>query len=150
MAVTVTYSDKFLENQASGKHNLLGGTLKVALMTPAFSFIAASHAAWTDISSAEIASGNGYGTVTGSSAAVIASAAVSVASHVANITATNQAWTASGGAIASTGAAIVIDTASISSVANTVVMCIDYGADYATPITKTFQLNFSAGLIDIS
>lgn len=147
MAVTVTYSDQYLKGNAQGAYDLDSDTLKVCLMDASFSFNATSHSTYADISANELASGNGY-TTGGNTITSVSASTVSTAStpHTLKVTAANSVWTASGGAIPSTTAAVIYDT----TVSNQIIQCIDFGATYATPDGKAFQLNFSAGLLDLS
>lgn len=141
MAVVTTFSHKFLEQVVKAEHDLTTVTLKAALMKPAFSFDPDSHGVWASCSASEISAGNGY--TAGGAALTSVNVAISASTNQVDITANNVTWTASGGAIAQTGAAVIYNTSHSSS---TVVMGIDFGADYSTADGKLFQLNFSSGL----
>ena len=146
MAVVTTFSHKFLEEVCKAQHDLTTHTLKVALMDTTFAFDPDTHKVYAsgqtgDVSTSEITAGNGY-TAAGETLTTVA-VAIDTATDQVDITADNVTWTATGGAIAETGAAVIYNDSHAS---KTVVMCIDFGADYITATDKLFQLNFSNGL----
>ena len=59
MAVTVHNYNQFLLQLGDGTLDLDSHTFKAALMSPSFSFNA-TNTVWADVSSTEIAAGNGY------------------------------------------------------------------------------------------
>lgn len=136
--VTVTYSWEFLKELWLAEHDIDTHTLKVALMVPAFSFNAETHDSWTDVSASEIATGGGYTT----GGVALTNVAVGVAAGVVTITADNVTWTGTSGGMAKTGSAIIYND---SHATKTIVMCIDFGADYTTAENQQFQLNFASG-----
>jgi len=154
MAVVTTFSHKFLEEVVKGQHDVTTDTLKVILMDTTFAFDPDTHATYADCVGAgsgsgsgsaagagEIDSGNGY--TTGGETLTTVAVSIDAVTDQVDITADNVTWTATGGAIAETGSAIVYNDDHAN---DTVVMCIDFGADYITAEDKLFQLNFSNGL----
>lgn len=124
------------------------GTTEPTWPTTIDTTVVDSGATWTcwseNVSESEITPGNGY-IANGATMTTIA-AAIDTVTNKVDITADNVTWTAAAGAIATTGAAIIHNSSHAS---NTIVMCIDFGADYATADGKLFQLNFSADLANI-
>jgi len=141
MAATVKNSLQFFLEMLRKEHGLENDTLKVALMVPSFSFDETIHGTWADVSADEIAGGNGY-TAGGQTLANVA-ASINTADKRVEIDADNPSWTASGGAIATTGSAIVYNDTHAS---KTVVLHIQFEANYDTPDTKVLQINLSNGL----
>jgi hypothetical protein len=146
MAVVTTFSHQFLEEVVKGEHDLTTDTLKVILMETTFAFDPDTHKVYDsgetgDVSTSEIDSGNGYTTAGETLTSVDVS--IDTGADQVDITADNVTWTATGGAIAETGSAVIYNSSHAS---NTVVMCIDFGADYITAEDKLFQLNFSNGM----
>lgn len=135
MAATSTLSNHFKYMLATKKIDLDNDVIKVMLMTPAFAFDKDAHAVLADVSASEIAQANGYsGAVTLTKSAAVAE---DDANDVASIGWNDVQWTASGGAIATFGAAILYDDTTTD---DTVVGCIDFGADYDVPDTGDFYL----------
>lgn len=155
MAVTVTYSDQYLKETANGDVHLDSDNIRVALMNASFSFSATTHITWTSVASAsELTAGSGYTQITASAGAAVSNVSTSSVStssastHVLNITADNEVWTASGSSFGSPASAVLVDFTS--SASGLVLWHTDFGGTYAVPNGKSFTLNFSAGLLDIS
>jgi len=101
----------------------------------------ATWEAWSyNTSEDEISAGNGY--TAGGQAVSNISASLDTTNSEVDIAADNVTWTATGGAMATTGATIFWNDSHAN---DTVVKCIDYGADYDTAEDKLFQVNFSSG-----
>lgn len=97
--------------------------------------------AWSyNTSEDEITAGNGY--TAGGQTLNNVSASIDTTNSEVDIAADNLSWTASSGAIATTGACIIWNDTHAN---DTVVKCIDYGADYDTADGKVFQVNMSSG-----
>ena len=109
-------------------------TYKMALMVPTFEFDNALHSGWADVSSGEIAAGNGY---------------VAGGQELTNMVVTrddvlNKAvasfdpvrWDASGGPIADTGSAIIYDSTDVD---QTIAGPSDFGLTYSTPSGEYIQ-----------
>lgn len=124
MAVVTTVSNHFAYRLGVGNVNFSSDTFVVILMNTTFAFDKDSHATLSDVTSDQLATGYGYTqnskTLTG----------VSVTEDDTNdglvVTWDDPTWTASGGTIGPSGAAIVYDDTTSD---DTVVMCIDFGAD---------------------
>lgn len=141
MAVITTFSHKFLEEVVKAQHDVTTHSLKIMLMNAAFAFDPDTHATYADCSASEIAGGFGY-TAGGETLTTVAVAIDAVADQV-DISADNVTWTAAAGSIPETGSAIVYNDTHAT---KTVVLGIDFGADYITTDGKLFQINFSNGL----
>jgi len=141
MAITAEYSHQFMMEALRKEHNIEADALYIALMDTAFAFDPDTHATWADCSANEIAGGFGYSTA-GELMTNVAMTIDAVTNQV-DIAADNITWTASGGPFPTTGSAIIYNATHVNS---TVVMGIDFDADYDTPDTKLFQINFSNGL----
>lgn len=140
MAVVTTFSHQFLMEVMKKEHDVSTDALKVALMDTTFAFDPDTHATWADCSANEITGGNGY--TAGGETLLNVAVSIDATADQVDIAADNMTWTASGGPIAETGAAVVYNSTHAS---NTVVMCIDFGADYITADGRLFQLNFENG-----
>lgn len=138
MAVVSTYSGAFSELILKF---LETDSLKAILMDTTFAFDPDTHGTYADISAHEIATGFGYTQKTKELANV--AVAYDNATNKTLITADNLTWTASGGSIPAVGAMCIIDDDDAS---DTVVLCIDFGADYTTASGTIFQVNFTNGV----
>lgn len=145
MAVVSTYSHQFMLETLNAEHDLPVDTLKIILMDSAFAFDPDTHATYADVIGNEIASGNGY--TTGGDTLTSVAVTIDTSGDKVDITADSVTWTASDGAIPTTGSAVVYNDTHTN---DTVVMCIDYGADYATADTKLFQINFAGGFGEVT
>jgi len=141
MAVVTTFSHTFLEEVVKGEHDVTSDDLNIMLMDAAFAFDPDTHATYSDCSANEISSGSGY-TAGGETLTTVA-VSIDASADQVDIDADNVTWTASGGTIPETGSAVIYNDTHAS---KTVVMCIDFGADYITTDGKLFQINFSNGL----
>lgn len=145
MSVVTKYSHQFLLECIRKEHDIEDDTLKIALMDTTFAFDPDTHATWADCSASEIANGNGYTTGGETLTGVVAS--IDAVGNKVDIAATSVTWTASVGAIPTVGSAVIYNDTHIN---KTVVMCIDFGADYDTYVDKLFQINLSSGLGEVS
>jgi len=144
MAVTKTMGYQFLKEEADGEHDLTGAiSLKIVLMTPAFAFNPATHSQYSDISASEIATGYGYTQKTKELENITN---VETASG-STVGCDNVTWTASAGAIATTGSACIINDTHGN---DTVICCIDFGADYSTTDGTLLQIDFTNGIFSKS
>lgn len=134
MAIVTTVSNHFKFQLASGNIDFDADTFKVILMNTTFAFDKDADATLSDVTSDQIATGNGY---TQNDKTL---SSVSVTEDDTNdkctITWTNPSWTASGGAIATFGAMIIYDDTSSD---DTVVCCVDFGTDYSIGDTASFE-----------
>lgn len=141
MAITSTYSHQFMIETIKKEHNITTDILKVVLMDTTFAFDPDIHAMWADCSANEIA--DGYGYTAGGETLNNVGAVIDTTGDKVDLTCDNVTWTAAGGPLPTTGAAIIYNSTHPN---NTVVMCIDFDADYDTADGKLFQINFSNGL----
>lgn len=140
MAVITTYSLQFMLESVKKEHDLTTDTLKIALLDTDFTFDASTHSTYADCSSDEISAGNGY--VTGGETMTNVNAAINAVTNKVDLTATSVTWTASGGYIPASGAAIIYNNSHVN---KTVIMCIDFGANYSTADGRLFQINLANG-----
>ena len=140
MAVVATFAESFIEDIFKGVHNLPSNTLKCALLKTTYSFDAEADSDWADISDDQISTAGGYA----AGGITLTGVAVAASDGIVNITCTNNpTWTASAAAIDTTRAAAIINTTPATP---KIIMVIDFGADYATPDGRMFQVNLSNGL----
>lgn len=142
MAITSTAGLKFKEQLFAEGHDFSSDSFKAILMDSAFAFQPATHNFYTTVSGSEIATGNGYTQDTKTLTSVTIT--TNATTKKAVITCDNPTWTATGGNIATTGSMIVYNDTNAS---NTVVLCVDYGSDYAPADGTNFAIDFSDGLI---
>lgn len=145
MAIVATYSHQFMMEAVTKEHDLEVDTLKIALMDDTFAFDPDTHATWADCSANEITGTFGY--TTGGETLTNVLVSIDAVANQVDIDCDNVTWTASGGALDTIGSAVIYNSSHASS---TVVMGIDFGADYDTPDGKLFQVNFSNGFGELA
>lgn len=145
MAIQTTYSHQFMLEALQKGHDLENDILKMALMDTTFAFDPDTHATWGACSANEIAGGNGY--VTGGENLTGVILSIDAVGNKVDIAATSITWTATAGDIPTTGSAVIYNSSHVN---NTVVMCIDFDADYDTLSGKLFQIDLSNGLGEVS
>lgn len=142
MAIVTTVGNKYKEQNFEGGHNLTTATIIVCLMDSAFAFDPNTDNYYSDISGDEIATGNGY--TQNNEALISVAVSINATLNLARIDCDNVTWLATGGSIATTGSVIFYNTSHAS---NTVILCADFGTDYATANGNSFTIDFSNGLI---
>jgi len=140
MAVVCTYSHQFMLEAITKQQDVTSDDLRIILMNTTFEFDPDTHATYSDVSASEIT--NGYGYTTGGELMTGLSASIDTSLNKVDIAADSVTWTADAGPIPTVGSAIVYNDTHVN---DTVVMCIDFGADYATADTQLFQINFANG-----
>lgn len=135
MAITTILSNHYKFQLLSGNIDFDSDVFKIILMNTTFTFDKDAHATLADVTADQLATNYGY---TQNDKTL---ADVSVTEDDDNdkgkVTWSDPTWTASGGAIGPTGAAIIYDDTTAD---DTVVGCIDFGADYTIPDGSSFQL----------
>ena len=135
MAVTKTLSNHFLYQLAVGNIDFSSDSIKIILMNTTFAFDKDADATLADVTSDQLATGNGY---TQDSKTL---SGVSVSEDDTNdrgrISWSDPVWTASGGAIGPSGAAIIYDDDTAD---DTVIGCIDFGEDLTASAGEDFTL----------
>lgn len=135
MAIVSTLSNHYKYQKMAGAIDHVNDTFKIILMNTTFAFDKRAHATLADISADELSTGNGYtqqnkvlsgGTLTEDDA-----------NDKAYRTFDHASWVAASGSIGPTGAAIIYDDTTSD---DTVVGCIDFGADFTIPDGSTFQI----------
>ena len=135
MAVTTTVSNHFLYMQGTKKIDFDNDVIKIILMTSAFAFDKATHSTLADVTAYQISTGNGYT----QDSKVLAGVTVTEDDTEGGLIVTwsDPIWTASGGSIGPTGSCIIYDDTTDE---DTVIMCIDLGADITVPETLTITV----------
>jgi hypothetical protein len=144
MAITCKVSNQFNEEYSKGEHDLVNDSLVAILLDTSYTtFDPTSDSTYSDIYANEIATGNGYTQKT----KTLTTVSLDQAAGVITLNADNISWTASGGSIEATKAcAIINDTHSN----DTVVCCIEFGANYTATDGTTLTLNLSSGLFEVT
>jgi len=143
MSIVCTLSNHFKYQKNAGKIDLTNGspagdTFKIILMNTTFAFDKDAHATLADvISSPSPELETGYGYTQQNKELTGGELTEDDANDKATRTFDDVTWTASGGDIGPTGAAIIYDDTTDD---DTVVGCIDFGADYTIPNGSSFQL----------
>jgi len=135
MAIISTLSSHYKYQKMAGAIDHVNDSFKIILMNASFAFDKRAHATLADVSADELATNYGYtqqnktlsgGTLTEDDVLDRAYRAFDTAS-----------WVASGGDIGPTGSALVYDDTTLD---DTIVGCIDFGADFTIPDGSTFQI----------
>ena len=138
MAVTTTLSNHFRYMLATKKidfTNSTGDTFKIILMNTTFAFDKDADATLSDVTADQL--GTDYGYTQDTKDCTVASITEDDTNDVARVVFSDVTWTASGGAIGASGAAIIYDDTTSD---DTVVCCIDFGADGTAPDGFNFQI----------
>jgi len=138
MAVTTTLSNHFRFMLATKKidfTNSTGDEFKIILMNTTFVFDKDSHATLSAVTADQL--GTNYGYTQDAKACVVASITEDDTNDVARVVFSDVTWAASGGAIGPSGAAIIYDDTTSD---DTVVCCIDFGADGTAQDGFNFQI----------
>ncbi len=144
MAITCKIGNQFNEEHSKGEHDLVSDSLKAILLDTSFgSFDPTTHLTYSDISTNEIATGYGYTQKTKE----LSTVSLDQAAGVMTLNADNLTWTASGGAIETTKACAIINDTHGN---DTVVCCIEFGANYATADGTSLVINLSNGIITLT
>ena len=141
MAITCKVSDQFNEEHSKGEHVLATDSLKAILLDTSFgSFDPTAHLTYSDISANEIATGYGYIQKTKE----LSTVSVDQAAGVMTLNADNLSWTASGDAIETCKACAIINDDHSN---DTVICCIEFGANFSTTDGTSLSINLSNGII---
>lgn len=143
MAISSTASNHYKFQLASGNVDFDADVFKVILMNTTFAFDKDAHATLSDVTSDQLATGGGY--TQDSKTLANVSITEDDTNDKASVTWDDVTWTATVGGIPATGAAIIYDDTAAD---DTVIGCIDFGTDYATPEGSSFQLQSVS--VDIS
>ena len=124
------------------KHELMDGNIdfnshafKIMLMSSSFSFDQDAHAVWADVSSSELADGNGYST--GGQSLTLDSLTEDDTNDRGEASFDDVTWTASGGSIGPSAGAIIIDDTHAS---DCIVGYIDFGGAQTATDGGSFQI----------
>lgn len=135
MAAVATLSNHFKFQLASGNIDFDSDIFKVILMNTTFVFDKDACATLSDVTADQLSTGNGYN----QDDEILANVSVTEndTDDRCDVIWDDVTWTASGGDIGGTGAAIIYDDTTPD---DTVVGCIDFGADFTAPDGSTLQL----------
>jgi hypothetical protein len=144
MAITNTIGNQFNEEFSKGEHDLTSDSLKAILLDTSFTgFVAATHLTYSDISANEIATGYGYTQKTKE----LSTVTLDQAAGVMTLNADNLTWTADSGNIeAASACAIINDTHGN----DTVICCIEFGANYQATDGTALSIDLSNGVIELT
>jgi len=132
---TATASNRIKYKLAQGAVDFENDTFTVILMQSGFTFDKDAHHAYADVSSDELAAGNGY--TQKDKAIVFDSLTESDANDRAEALFGNAQWDASGGSIGPAAAAVVIDETAD----DTIVGCYAFDADVTVPSGDTWLMS---------
>ena len=138
MAIVVTLSNhfKYQKNVGNIDFTVSGGDVfKIILMNTTFSFDKDAHATLADVTSNQIAGNGGY--VQNDKTLSGISISENDTDDRFDATWDDPSWTATDGTFPTTGAAIVYDDTTSD---DTVMGCIDFGADHATADGGTLKI----------
>lgn len=142
---TCKVSNQFNEEHAAGEHDLVtaggaGNLIAILLDTSFGTFDPATHGQYTDISANEIATGFGYTQKT----KALTTVSVDQVTSVMTLNADDLTWTASGDDIETCKACAIINDAHDN---DTIICCIEFGANYATADGTSLSIGLSNGLV---
>ena len=144
MAITCKVGNQFNEEYAKGEHALATDSLIAILMDTTWGpFDPATHLTASDVAgdaNNEIATGNGYTQQT----KALTTVSIDQAAGVMTLNADNLTWTAAVGAIETCKALVIYNDDHTN---DTVVCCIEFGANYATAVDTSLTINLSNGII---
>lgn len=144
MAITSTISNHFNEEFSKGEHDLINDNLVAVLLDTSFGpYDPTTHWTYTDISANEIAAGNGYT----QKSKTLTTVSLDRITSVMTLNADNLTWTASGGDIEATSACAIINDTHAN---DTVVCCVEFGANYTATDGTSLTLNLSNGVLQIT
>ena len=142
MTAINTLSNKIKYSVMKKEVDFSTDVFKLALMNSAFSFDKDTHRQWSNVSSSEIAAGNGY--PAGGMVMISGELTEDDIADQAVMTWLNNQFEASGGAFPATGSAIVYDDTHANKI---IVGCSDYGVDYT--ITNGMTLKFTSIVVPL-
>jgi len=135
MAVVLTLSNHYKYQKAKKLIDLSADTLVIILMKTTFAFDKDADATLSDVTADQIATGYGYTQDTKTLDNKVLTE--DDTGDRAIMTCDTVSWTAATGSIAATGSAIIYDDTTSD---DTVIGCIDFGADYTTPDGFSFPI----------
>ena len=141
MAITCKVSNQFNEEHSKGEHDLVSDSLIAILLDTSFGpFDPTSDLTYSDISANEIATEFGYTQKT----KALATKSLDQVAGVLTLNADNLTWTAAAGAIETCKAMAIINDTHAN---DTVICCIEFGANYATADGTALTVNLSNGVV---
>lgn len=144
MAITCKVSNQFNEEYANGEHDLVNDSLIAILLDTTFGpFDPAVHLTYADIGgdgNYEIATGHGYTQKT----LGLGTKSLDQAAGVMTFNAANLTWTATDDAIETCKACAIINDTHPN---DTVICCIEFGANYSTAAGTALAINLANGII---
>jgi len=147
MAITCKIGNQFNEEYSKGEHDLRNDSLIAILMDTTWGpFVPATHLTYTEVggdANNEIATGYGYTQKT----LELTTVSLDQVAGVMTLNADNLTWTASGDAIETCRACIIINETHVN---DTVICCIEFGANYVTVDGSSLTINLINGLIKLT
>jgi len=144
MAITNTIGNQFNEEFSKGEHSLASDDLVAILLDTSFAgFDETSHLTYTDISGNEIATGAGYTQKDKS----LTSVTIDQTTGVMTLNADDLTWTASGGDIEAASACAIINETHAN---DTVICCIEFGANYQATDGTALSIDLSNGIVELT
>jgi len=143
MAITSTLSNHFKHEVMDADIDFSSHTFKIILMNTTFAFDKDADATLSDVTADQLSTDNGY--TQNDETLSNGSLTEDDSNDRGRMTWDDVTWTASGGSIGPTGAAIIYDDTSSD---DTVVGCIDFGADHtitdgSSLVIKSIAVNLS-------
>lgn len=143
MAITNEVSVKFAQEFFNNEHNLAVDNLKAILINTLFpGFNPSTHSKYSDISTYEIAAGFGYLKKT----KALSNVSINAASNYIILNCDNLIWPAVDGDISPASGCIIINDTHVN---DTVVCCIEFGANYQAIDGTALSINLSNGLLQL-
>lgn len=136
MAVAAHFYDNYWVSLNAAKVNLLSDTIKLMLLTSAYTPNRGTHANKSDVVAQEVAAGNGYT----SGGTTIGSMNIAIASNVVTITGANASWPSS---TFSTAYAVLYDSTPSTDATRPLIGYVDFGGTQS-PSNGTLSVTWNA------
>lgn len=141
MATTTVYGN-FVKQALNKEIDWGSDTIKVALVTSSYTPSQDNHDYWDDVSSNEVANGNGY--TTGGATLANATVTYTGGTNVTKLDADDVSWTSS---TITARYAVIYNTTPGSAATNPVIAYVDFGSDQSSS-SGTFAISWdSAGIL---
>lgn len=135
MAVVTTLSNHYKYQRDVGNINASSDVFKMILMNTTFAFDLDAHATLSDVTASQIAAGNGY--TQDDKTLVNVPVVENDTNDRSEVSWNDVTFTATGGDFVISGAACIYDDTTTD---DTIVMCIDFGADHTVVEDQSMQI----------
>lgn len=139
MAITATTYGAFFTGLAGGQFNLATDTLKVALVTSAYTFNQDTHDFWDDVVGSEVA-GTNY--TAGGKTITTPALTYDTTNNWTTLTADSLTWSA----LTATFRYAILYKSTGTNSTSRLITCVDYGANQVVTATD-WVINFSSGVL---